>query len=330
MLNIMNKGAERVEVNALFIQPSYLCGGQCKGCFLREHVPNSPRIQIGLATFVQLLNEIKEGAKIHANQVTWSLNSPTNGESLDYNTHLLNHFASALPAEENHVTVQNHMVLDRYLQRCSQATIARLKDQRCTISLSNLGVLDGPLSYITQFKLNWNHVAPRMHQINERSIDLIKKVLSYVESYNIVLKKRAKGGPSTIVSHQDEVEWMVHYLDYVDYLKEHLTPEEWRKIHLDDCLLSVIKSMETGFGCSSGVSRFQIWPDGAVSGCAYRREAQTEPGETSNEIIENVRKARDEHPYDFHTCNLKAVYERALRQREQQNYRNRMDASLRE
>jgi len=320
MLPILSKSSRRVEINALFIQPSYACVGNCRNCYLKQHVPAGPRIVMKKEEAALLFGYIQSAQAITVNQITLSVNKPTH-ETMPSETAILTDFVWMAPGGENHITIQNPRELAFAL---TNESCKKMVENRIVASFS----VTWPLRSIHSLRTNFNHMAPMIKQVREDEIKKISTILETVDTMYLVLKKKPKGSPRTLSSHREEIEWMSDYIDFVEYLKKGLSPELWRKIHLDDCLLSVIKSRDTGYGCSSGVSRFQLWPDGAVSGCPYAWKAQTGPADTAKEMIANIKEARDEHPYDFHTCQLPSVYERVLQQRGTKNLARGLDGII--
>ncbi len=88
---------------------------------------------------------------------------------------------------------------------------------------------------------------------------------------------------------------------------ERLPTNVRNKVSVDGCLQDTIKYTKTGFGCSSNVSRVQVWPDGSVTGCPYAFSSDGPIGKTAEDILDNIISARKQ--YDFkQKCHLPEVY----------------------
>jgi hypothetical protein len=103
---------------------------------------------------------------------------------------------------------------------------------------------------------------------------------------------------------------MQNDISYIQTMLGRLPEHVRSKTNVDGCLEDTIRFSRTGFGCSSNVSRLQIWPDGSVSGCPYAFNGSTPPGLSLEDLLANIRAARE--TYDFDRCHLPDVHNSIL------------------
>jgi hypothetical protein len=99
---------------------------------------------------------------------------------------------------------------------------------------------------------------------------------------------------------------------YIEQMHEHLPLHIKNKINIDGCLKDVEKFNATGYGCSSNISRFQVWPNGSVTGCAYGdRSISKEVGLSTEAILRNVKKAQKRYDFEDAPCHLVGDYDKS-------------------
>jgi len=177
------------------------------------------------------------------------------------------------------------------------------------ITFSNLSIpfTVPAMRYIGSLKIydidiNYNHMIPVLateEQIKE-DIQKLQKIALYVDSIYMVLFKSPlrKENKDRHDSWQEKV---IHSAqDYVKYILSAGDVALRMKLVTDSCISDSVNFKETGFGCSANVSKFQLWPNGSVTGCPYSYEGGPTTATTVKEILENIRVAQG--VYDFDNC----------------------------
>lgn len=315
MKNILSVGGYCTEVNALFIQPTFLCANSCKGCYVKAERKFHSSMDCNL--FHDLLTTLLHGDKLSANQVTISFDHFHSGGLLEsevsiksrllyyYNTtqEALSGFREAHPNKvipEFHGTFYSQGSYDNYRKFCFHK---HEKEQLDLISLSNLSSNTYRPFTSESPKLNYNHMIPSnisSENIDEyiKEIDTIAKKVDSI--YLIVFKDTSKmiRFPSQNLTRVREQ--LRHDVTVINTLFKRCAPETRKKLHVDGCLKDAIRYKKNGYGCSSNVSRFQVWPGGNVSGCPYKTR-QTYLSSSVSDIIREINSERAR--YDFEeTC----------------------------
>lgn len=313
MRPILNCSPDSLEVNALFVQPTYDCAGNCKGCYVKARNQNQ---QISVLELVNMLwRFIKKRGGCWANQITCSIdeNDPTKGtKSLEFfneTLHILRTASSLSDKPKVHFTCKSIETIKQYTIVTNPAQHVGLLDM---ISFSTIKQSDIPniIKLKPLVDVNYNHLIPAniTSQNIAEYVENIAKIGENVHSIYLIINKDPQG----IELNQEEFAIarakLIHDIAVINTLREKLPKSVWKKCNIDGCLQDIRRSRRTGYGCSSNVSRFQVWPDGSVSGCPYAASGVGEGRtKTVQDILENIKEARA--TYDFRErCTLREIY----------------------
>ena len=312
MRQIFDARAERPVINALFIQPTYCCARSCKDCYVKEHERSGKQVSVTeMARLFELFHGSRGG---ECNQITISMDVvPHNhqpsrdwmiGFAQEVRIAQLNIYPeSAVP--EVHMTFKDIESFHEY-----ECHVTGFLGQVALISLSDIKRED--LSYIRalskrypQLAINYNHMSPEYLTNGSWNdhVELMEQILMEVDSVYLIAQKTPLGTDRDLLMVARDNKRMFHDLTYFKKLRNDIGSG---KFLVDGCIKDVINFELEGFGCSSNVSRFQVWPDGSVSGCAYAKRADTSSAATAEGIIENIRKSRE--TYNFKQCHLPSTY----------------------
>jgi hypothetical protein len=309
-------------VNALFLQPTPWCSRNCNGCYVKgfEDINGVKVSQAQLfKDILKVINRVSpEGnspvtTTLLANQVTFALDRrPVDSNSVHMdNSHLvvrnkrdimMDLFREFIEAKrvstggEFHVTVHTLSDLMEYwLYGLVRWPYTSLPLDMISISHINHGevlAIDKLRTHIAPL-VNWNlTIDPVMN------MDTIKKtfpiIAEHIDSIYLVLHKPSTGqrfNPEAFEAHQD-------FLRFIRTQPQSIQD----KVHVDGCITDSRKFLATGYGCSSNVSRFQVWPDGSVTGCAYNQNRVTPGADNLTELLKNLTQASK--VYEFDRCKI--------------------------
>lgn len=282
--------------NALFIQPTPWCARNCNGCYVKgfeevQGVTESEDTLIG-----DLISEI--GGRIRVNQVTLAIDKKPNDKIRSYamDTIVSNFLERIGYSEEQGHKIEFHATVHTLNDLLEYPHFWDSPHQKLDmLSISHLNVQD----YIPELRtyvaphINWNlTVDPTINMDKIKST--FQKIASTVDSVYLVLHKPNLG------HFFDEQAFVVHQ-DFIRFIRT--MPEEIRnKVHIDGCIQDSKHFLDTGYGCSSNVSRFQVWPNGSVTGCAYNQNRVTGPATNLDELFKNFVTAKK--TYEFDKCKI--------------------------
>lgn len=319
MKPILNNGSQDLEVNAIFIQPSSHCANNCKGCYVKARGP----AQESNPFMNKFLKKCIFGEGITVNQITIAMNdlpfmlgdevTPEASDLFNF-WNLTLYFLLAKTEPEVHMTFNSLASLLEYQEYHHYMGIQeRPITNLDMMSFSHIkkSDLEAIANYTKEVDINYNHLIPR--NITSYNIDdyvaHIEEVGRVVNSIYLIIFKKPMDGLLSSSELEPASSRLAHSITVINTLRERLSKSVRSKIHVDGCLQDVRQSKRTGYGCSSNVSRFQVWPDGSVSGCPYAKRGFGE-GKTRSvqDIMDNIREAK-EH-YEFRDrCNLTQVYD---------------------
>jgi hypothetical protein len=339
MKNFSKIDKQNILINALFLQPTTFCRLNCNGCYVKEwskkevinaipqHMShtvwgNIVRTFMGLEDIylpsrtgvIKDLQPYTYGA----NQITLALDdhSYVNAQK-DYMLNIFNRVLEEVAnakyqgiETEFHITthttqsINNYLTHDSKIERKNSTTNCLKYIDMVSISDFRIGDRDilGVIKK-NKTKINWNFM-PHPSFTEEH----IAEALEIVDSVYVILHKPDLGIhiPRKTIK---------HYFDMIELLKNKF-PKHLYKINIDGCVTDAKKYAEKGFGCSSNISRFQIWPNGSVSGCPYSHRPITPSAFGIHEedsyaeiedvilsrVLDNIRKASK--IYQFKNCKI--------------------------
>lgn len=320
MRPILNCSSDSLEVNALFIQPTYDCGGNCKGCYVKAR---NKQGQINPKEIINLVWRFVMGQNgCRANQITCSIDQ-WNVDQSDALHYFLMELAGVLMTSavkrevrpEVHLTMRSPQTLKEYtwydyielyksIDMVSYSTLSNTKEENTDIK---------DICRLT--KVNYNHLIPAniTSQNIAEYVKNIAKIGENVHSIYLIVNKDLQRKELSQEEFAIARAKLIHDITVINTLRERLPKSVWKKCNIDGCLQDIRRSRRTSYGCSSNVSRFQVWPDGSVSGCPYAASGIGEGRtRTVQDILANIKEARA--TYDFgERCTLRKIYDSIVR-----------------
>lgn len=312
MKQILDNSGIRVEVNALFLQPTYSCIG-CnneKDCYVKAHKQSDHQTclheQYKLLEWFALFPN-----HTHANQITVSLDTlPPIGQRLAIHRDMRRQFAylvkltnMKMRSSQLHITTHSPTTLIDYGSVGGNIHKTIEKFDMISFSSWNGG---GFLKTISEHaKVNFNHLCPVVVNSStiKKQIEYIVEVGRLVNSIYMMARKCPVGLTSSLEQEEKNASRLQQDMSYIKTIIDKVPEDVRRKIYIDTCIEDVVKHSRRGFGCSAGISKFQIWPDGTVSGCPYAYRGTGTIARSAEDILENIRLARSN--YDFEKCHLR-------------------------
>lgn len=210
---------------------------------------------------------------------------------------------------ELHFTYHSLQTLCKYQNALGIDLVGPLSNLN-VVSFSHLTENDiGMLSHIAnEVHVNYNHLIPsNVTSFNiDKYVERMTRIGEIVDSIYLVIFKRPVGRDQKHVVGIGDRARMQGDISYIQTMLGRLPEHVRSKTHIDGCLQDTVQFQRTGFGCSSNVSRIQVWPDGSVSGCPYAFAGNTAPAYSFQDLLDNITEARRE--YDWTRCHLPDVY----------------------
>lgn len=324
---LMAMSPKRMELNALFIQPTRMCANNCKGCYVKEHTGTE---QMRTPEFTNLFKLFYSSAypETWTNQITLSVDVLPEEDSSERATHdrtcligLLWQFVHEIVRlkvqelkdehPEVHITCHSPKSLAAYCLNTPMVEIAQAFDM---ISFSHLPQELSTYEYLSVLRerthVNYNHLIPgNLNSDNIKEyVTKMERLAKEVDSIYLVLYKEPMGKEYTQLDFMRQKARLRHDIAVINSLRKLLSKDAWSKVQVDGCLQDISRYKQCGQQCSSNISRFQVWPDGSVSGCAYAFRPSGNHGvRGAGGVLENIRKARDYNEFrDW--CYLHKVY----------------------
>ena len=290
-----NSNPNRIELNALFIQPTYWCNKACSGCYVRGSKQPLP-IPVLTEVFRSFL-----GTPHWANQISISMDSFQPGSPTgNYMKSVCDGLLSTLNGHPGPDFPEIHLTF-RDTQTYRNYDIGHLLGLIDVVTFSHLtGEDEGLIETIQDIgaDVNWNLMMPRLTKLNtlSKNIDNIEKIGSWVDSIYLLSKKDTLGRKIRTTNLQED-------LFFLGASGLCLSPEIQEKVTVDGCLEDADKFLSTTFSCSANISRMALWPDGSVTGCPYSSNSKGVEGSISvDSIISNIRKGFARR--DFTNCEI--------------------------
>ena len=313
---MLNLAGDKFNTQEIFLQPSYSCGKSCGGCYIKENEVfynrknNYP--EFWPSVIYDLLIEQKH---INAKQVTLALDTLPSKNHLLYTStdrqfmiEIADYYFGWSRVRKNsnnpeaHITVNCVNDLKQYLDVIKYPTL-----KLNLVSISNINCVED-VEYIRDIapgvEVNWNILSTSLVKQNPESI---RKILQVVDNMYLLLHKVPLGESGNQIRQLREA--LIIIDKFRDKSKQDTDgkscslPDLTSKVVIDHCITNSIKFKKSGHGCSSNISRFQIWPDGRVTGCAYNSHNQyKDPATNIQDIVNNLRDARNR--YEFKGCHI--------------------------
>ncbi len=341
-LPIINTLSSRVEAHTLFLQPTPWCARNCKGCYVKERNPEGTQGYIDYVTpLMEQFNLIKlfcKGELAWANEITVAMDDlPTNRRQQNHMVGLFDKILGMIHEFKQKQELLPSMHMTFHTVNTYLSYVDRTKNNSNWFRESKSGdtweglAFPGHLLDMINFSqlspneitrkllkkireetpVNYNYLIPRnVSKKNiKKHIEHLTQIGEMVDHIYLVIYKDPVGQKRTsdqIVKSQKN---MANDRFYIDQMRKYLPKHIKSKINIDGCLKDVGKFIITGYGCSSNVSRFQVWPNGSVSGCAYaHRDATGVPGQTVERILSNIKRTRKRYDFIDAPCHLVADY----------------------
>jgi hypothetical protein len=195
-------------------------------------------------------------------------------------------------------TLSKYGELNNYFENFEVVSLSNISDQ----DIENLK------KYFINEHINYNHLCPDIvnsYTIREQ-IEHIIEVAEVVDTIYIIVRKRPTGKEFTPEEEASNISRLQQDLSYIRTILAKVPESVRRKINIDTCIEDVIRGRRTGSGCSANVSKFQVWPDGTVSGCPYAFSGCGKIAKSAEDILRNIELAKSN--YEYETCYLRRSY----------------------
>lgn len=272
--------------NAIFIQPTFNCALNCKGCYVKESTKHE---QIDRDTLLSLIRYLWVSDKFWIKQITLAVDDlPDEEEARDKMIGALSTVLRLNKLFKNkielHITCNSLSTIQKYVD--AGLSLEYITQNLDLLSVSRLTSSDIPtLRYIRQFtRVNYNYMpTPGLRGYEE--------ILSEVDQSYYILHKAGLGR-----SNNPE-----YIRTFKEGLRELSGSRNRHKIITDSCVTDSIRFLREGTGCSAGISKIHIWPDGHVTGCPYNKEGGT-PAYSVSGICDNILAVHGR--YEFRSCRI--------------------------
>lgn len=309
-MSVINEDSSVFQANAIFLQPTWACAKNCHGCYVKEKEHKFLSQQMNRKYWKYLIEDIvRYRTMIQTSQVTLALDALPAYDDLEdewsirnimhaianvfiYNVSYCKSFDI-----ECHITT-NHI---NDLRKYNFSGINNLD----LLSISNiLSVehVEAAKGWAPGAKINWNVTSGDfINQVKRQGLDEVKAILRKVDSVYMLLHKAPMGMQGSAISDFFQAVQLVQQLKEPVGITDGdacLAPSLLSKFHMDGCMNDSVQFLKTGFGCSANVSRFQIWPDGRVTGCAYNSQHQYgEQAFITSDVMKNLKAAKERYEF---------------------------------
>jgi len=310
-MSVINQDSSKFQANNIFLQPTWNCAKNCPGCYVHEKENKFLAQQMNLHAWQHLIVDIVGGREyIQTNQVTFALDAlPTGHDNLD---------APSTRANMKSIAAKYLECMAYYKSsdiECHITTnhINDLRNYHFGMAIQNLDLLSiSNILSIEQIekarelapgaKINWNVTSGDfVSQVKRQGWNEVKKILRKVDSVYMLLHKAPMGQAGNALSDFFAAVSLIQDLKTVQPESEGqacAAPSLLSKFNLDGCMNDSRQFLKSGFGCSSNISRFQIWPDGRVTGCAYNSQQQYgNKAEHLEDVVKNLRDAKERYEF---------------------------------
>jgi hypothetical protein len=341
-LPIINKLSSRVEVHTLFLQPTPWCARNCTGCYVKERDPSESidyQIVTPLREQFALLELFTKGELAWANEITVAMDDlPTHRGQQNHMVGLFDRFMNLihenkiwqLPLPSMHMTFHTVNTYLSYVDRTKNSanwfresikeedsweTLAFPAHLLDMINFSHLSTNEITKKLLKEIRketsINYNYLIPRNVNKNniKKHIKHLTEIGKMVDHIYLVIYKDPIGRIRSSEDAARSQRNMANDRFYIEQMQKHLPSDIKNKINIDGCLKDVEKFNATSYGCSSNISRFQVWPDGSVTGCAYGDKSITKDiGLSTEGILRNLKESRKRYDFLDAPCHLVEDY----------------------
>ncbi|MCW4026332.1 MAG: hypothetical protein NWE76_02460, partial [Candidatus Bathyarchaeota archaeon] len=134
----------------------------------------------------------------------------------------------------------------------------------------------------------------------------LEEIATVVNHVYLIVFKEPMGLPSRVGQSLRRESRLARDIGLIKAIYKYGSRELRRKLIVDGCLQAVLDHNRTGNTCSSNVSRFALWPNGAITGCPYSA-LRSERSGTVEQVLDRIRKAQKTN--DFRDiCYLARTY----------------------
>lgn len=285
---------DKIDIDVLFIQPTNYCGNNCKECYLKKR---KFAAQVPLEEEIELFKKFYNKEGVSTNQIVISVDKlPISSNEKKFLLSYLKSILSLL-VPSNKLNPSVSLTIDSiptYLDyreniKTGWENLTRIsfssffpEEEKTLKEIKKLGV-----------KTNLNYKISNNTIVNSTIQDLLLKQ-NYFDSLYLIMEK----SPISKTNNDDPL----NIINKIDQIYKSLSQAIKNKITLDYCILSRKEFLKTGNYCSANITRFQVWPDGSVSGCPYAKESNTKNALASLDILSNIVESKK--VYDFEKCYL--------------------------
>lgn len=277
---IKNLTCGKIHKTSLFVQPESKCIVGCEGCYSNKAKAQS---DYDKETFLNSILSILGDENTKFDQITLSLNhlglSDTK-HSCEVSSILESNQNLRDKGTELHVAMAiNSLVMYEKELNFDSYDAVNISVDVAKITSVDGDHLDGILSLKEIYRkypdihFNWNLMLPRRMNIKEKSLlqTLLNKLEKNFDSIHLIIEKLSDpAGHNIFNEDSDEIstEIFESYLKTAVELKQRFGD----KLFIDSCVQTTLDNAITGnmFACRAGVNHVSLWPDGKVTGCAYR------------------------------------------------------------
>lgn len=317
-----NSNPNRMELGALFLQPTRWCSLSCKGCYVKEHQGGEDDPHLSSRIWEVLFKQFYTGPH-WANQITiavddlprmealYSAAGPTLSKRGAFMGDIIYHILANLRSNHQDEHPEVHMTFHTpYTLIAYEGQGVYGWEKLSMVSFSEMPLTEKSKVVYDSFRthnvpINFNYMVPQKWDTDLEVKKLLSIAATYASHIYLVMFKTPIGRDDPFKVPKGIEVWK-NYKLYFEQVVDKLPDSVKSIITPDGCFSDTIKYSRTGFGCSSNISRFQVWPDGSVSGCPYAHSSNTKGGEDVTTILENIREAKKQ--YDFSSrCHLPMV-----------------------
>ena len=290
MLNTLSR---EIQLNSLFIQPTYWCAINCSGCYVKERNIEKKIVSMPRETIVDFIKKVLVGTDIKVNELTISMDDLSQEinqyeymrgifrSTIGFLEHLKDQDSTYKPKVNmtfhtipTYLKYLGHWVRNLnedwkdYLLNDNHCFTEEKLIEKMVYSVQDLNMISfshldfNPLTkrilkeIRDETTINYNLLIPR--RVNNSNIrkhfQHLIDASENVDHIYLVIKKDPIGkGRSSITKEKSEKN-MRDDLYYINYMSAYLPNRILNKIDIDGCVQDIKKYNKSGHGCSSNIS----------------------------------------------------------------------------